>query len=177
MLKPNHDLAAMLRRHAIEPLVFVVSMSNKGKVNIMAAGWNIKCSYDPPMIAVALRKEGYTQKLIHENPEFVLAVPTKGQEDALEYVGSNSGLIVDKSKSNLITLDSATKVKVPIISDARLNFECKVRNIISTGDHYMIVGEVIAALYDKDKPQLFYAGRTPEGKRVYKSLKTHFHDE
>ena len=71
-----------------ENCVFVISVDNKGKPNGMVAGWNMKCSVDPPLFAVALSKRGNTQKLIRESKEFVIAVPNKKLERAVEFFGS-----------------------------------------------------------------------------------------
>jgi len=47
-----------------ESCVFVLSIDENNKPSGMIAGWNMKCSSNPPLFAVALSKKGNTQKLI-----------------------------------------------------------------------------------------------------------------
>jgi len=177
MLKRYADIPVAMRRHSIEPTVFVVSKNDEGVVNVMAAGWNIKCSYDPPMMAVALKVGHHTEKLIRESGEFVLAVPSAEMQDQLEYVGSVSGADVNKLKHTDLKLQAADEITTPLLSDARVNYECRLTQAVLTGDHYMCVGEVVAAHYNSEKDQLYFAGRTPEGARIFKKLHTTFADD
>jgi len=80
--------------------VFVISVDKTGKPSGMVAGWNTKCASNPPLFAVALSKKGYTHKLIHESKEFVIAVPNKKLEKAVEFFGTTHGNKVDKFKKN-----------------------------------------------------------------------------
>ncbi len=177
MLKRFDDIAMVMRRHSIEPTVFVVSKGKVGPVNVMAAGWNVKCSYEPPMLAVALKKGNHTEKLIQETGEFVVAVPSPDLVEQLEYVGSVSGADVDKLKNTELNTQPSDEVSVPLITEARVNFECKLEQAVLTGDHYLCVGMIVAAHYNADKDQLYFAGRTPTGERVFKSVKTTFAED
>lgn len=177
MLKRYDDIAVAMRRHSIEPTVFVVSKGAEGAVNVMAAGWNVKCSYEPPMMAVALKVGHHTEKLIRESGEFVLAVPSPELCEQLEYVGSVSGADVDKLKQTDLQLQPAEEITVPLLSEARVNFECKLTEAVLTGDHYLCIGEVVAAHYNSAKDQLYFAGRTPEGKRVFQTVHTTFAED
>ena len=75
-MKPETDIVYAMRRSLIEPTVFVLSVDADGKPNGLAAGWNMKCSYDPPTLAVALSENNNTHQLILESKQFVVAVPT-----------------------------------------------------------------------------------------------------
>lgn len=166
-----------MRRHSIEPTVFVVSGDGQGHVNVMAAGWNVKCSYNPPMMAVALKVGNFTEQLIQKTKQFVIAVPSPSLQNQLEYVGSVSGADVNKLEHTNLSLQPAEKVEVPLLSDARVNFECTLEQAVLTGDHYLCIGHVVAAHYNADKDQLYFAGRTPDGKRHFQTLHTTFADD
>ena len=66
-----------------ESCVFVISVDKNNKPSGMIAGWNMKCSAEPPLFAVSLSKGGYTHQLIQESREFVIAVPNKELEKEL----------------------------------------------------------------------------------------------
>jgi len=177
MLRRYDNILTAMRRHSVEPTVFVLAKDENEKLNIMAAGWNVKCSYDPPMMAVALSRDGNTHKLIQRTGEFVLAVPNPEHGPLLEYVGSVSGVDTDKFAERMIPTQAASEISVPLLSEARANFECRVASIVPTGDHFLIIGEVLAAHYDVDRNQLYFAGRDSYGNRVYDSISTHFPDD
>ena len=177
MLKRFDDIPKIMRRHSIEPTVFVISCAKDGRINGMAAGWNMKCSYEPPLMAVALKNNKYTQELIHETHEFVIAVPSPELQETLEYFGSISGREEDKISTSNIELLPATTIKPPLVAQARTNFECRVESIVTAGDHYIIIGEVLAAHYNADKDQLYFAGRDLAGKRVFESKHTAFAED
>jgi len=177
MLKRYDHIPTAMRRHSIEPTVFVLANDESGKTNIMAAGWNVKCSYEPPMMAVALSKDGYTHNLVRKTGQFVLAVPSPEQSDLLQYVGSVSGATVDKFKERSIPTQPAEEVAVPLLSEARVNFECVVADVVTTGDHFLCIGSIVAAHYNVDKDQLYFAGRDSSDQKVFQELHTSFPED
>ena len=168
-MKQYEDISQIMRKHKVEPCVFVLSVDRDGNPNGMIAGWNMKVSYNPPMIAVALSKMDNTQRLIRESKEFVVSSPSPELLEALEYFGSTTGAKVKKFKETGVRTLPATKIKTPILADAKTNFECKLHSFTEPGDHYIFVGEIVAAHHDPEKKQLFYAGRDEKGDRVFKS--------
>ncbi len=169
-MKPQQDIEYTMRRSLVEPTVFVLSVDQNGKPNGMAAGWNMKVSYSPPMIAVALHDIKYTHELILASEEFVVVVPSAELREQLEYFGSVSGKDEDKfAKSGIATLPG-TIGKTPLLADARINFECKLHSYTKPADHYVFFGEIKAAHLNESKPQLFYTGRDKTGERTFSSV-------
>jgi flavin reductase (DIM6/NTAB) family NADH-FMN oxidoreductase RutF len=170
-MKPQTDIVYAMRRSLIEPTVFVLSVDSSGKPNGMAAGWNMKCSYDPPTLAVAIFEKNNTHKLILESKEFVVAVPSPELREQLEYFGSVSGSKVDKIlKSDIATLPG-TVGKTPLLADARVNFECRLHSYSKPADHTVFFGTILAAHLNEDKEQLFYTGRDKKGGRTFGEAK------
>ena len=163
-------LVYTMRRNLIEPTVFVISVDKDGRPNGMAAGWNMKCSYDPPTLAVAILKTNNTCRLIKESKEFVIAVPTPELRKDLEYFGNVHGFDVDKFKETGIKTLPGTAGRTPLLADARINFECKLHSSAQPADHVIFFGTIQAAHYDKSKDQLFYKGRNNAGERVFDAM-------
>lgn len=177
MLKRFKDLESAMRRHSIEPAVFVVSLGSDGKTNVMACGWNVKLSYKPPLIGVSLKKTGYTHHLIEAKKQFVIAVPTPNLEKELLFAGNVTGTKVDKLAELNLRTQPADEIEVPILSDARANYECVLEQKIEVGDHFLYVGRIVAAHYDSSQDQLFFVGRKPDNSKRFESIKTTFPDE
>ena len=170
-MKPQDDIVYAMRRTLIEPTVFVLSVDADGKPNGMAAGWNMKCSYEPPTLAVALHDIKNTHKLIMESKEFVVVVPSPELRDQLEYFGSVSGVDVDKFTESGIATLPGTIGKTPLLADARVNFECRLHSYAKPADHYVFFGTIMAAHLNEEKEQLFYTGRDKDGIRTFESIK------
>jgi len=152
-----------------ENVVFVISVDKNNKPSGMVAGWNMKCSFDPPLFAVSLQKVGHTHKLIRESKEFVIAVPNKELEKELLFFGTTSGKEVDKFKETGIKTEKAKYIKSPLIKDATINFECKLEREVDSGDHIIFIGRALASYINEGKKVLLNVG-TSEGKRVFKEF-------
>lgn len=152
-----------------ESCVFVISIDIEGKPSGMVAGWNMKCSFDPPLFAVSLQKEGHTHKLIQESKEFVIAVPNKDLLKELEFFGSTHGDEVDKFKETKIETEKAKFVKSPLIKNATINFECALEKEVDSGDHIIFVGKILTSYVNRDKKVLFNMKKV-KGKRIFQEL-------
>jgi len=153
-----------------ESCVFVISIDKNGKPSGMVAGWKTRCAYKPPLFAISLSKEGYTHKLIHQSKEFVIAVPNKKLQKGVEFFGSTSGNKVDKFKETKIKTLKSRYLKSPLIKDATINLECKLKKEIDLGDHTMFIGEIIAAYTNPKKKRILLNMGKIKGKRVFKEF-------
>lgn len=150
------------------PCVFVVSVDGSGKPSGMVAGWNMRCSADPPLFAVSLSKGGYTHKLVRESREFVVAFPSPELEEEVRFFGSTHGNLVDKFGETKIEIVKSKYVKSPIIAKAAINFECKLVDEVEAGDHIVFIGEILASYIDESRKVLFNLGKDEAGKRVFR---------
>ncbi|MFC2061499.1 flavin reductase family protein [Elusimicrobiota bacterium] len=141
-----------------EHAVLLISGSSLNNANIMVAGWVMRTSHEPSLIAVSVGKTRYTHGLMEENNQFVLAYPVKGMEEIIEFCGSRSGRDVNKFEKLGIKTVPARKIDLPIIENARVNFECRIIDRIETGDHTVFVGEVLAAGGNPGKSPLINVG-------------------
>lgn len=169
-MEPQEDIVRTMRRSLVEPTVFVLSIDANGKPSGMAAGWNMKCSYEPPTIAVALHDIKNTHKLILHSKEFVVVVPSPELREQLEYFGSVSGADIDKFVDSGIRTLPGTVGKTPLLADARINFECKLHSYAKPADHFVFFGTILAAHLNESKEQLFYTGRDSSGERTFDSV-------
>jgi flavin reductase (DIM6/NTAB) family NADH-FMN oxidoreductase RutF len=144
------------KRKYPEPVVLAVSVDAEGKGNIIALGWCMPTSFEPPMMAISVGKTRYSHKLISECREFVVAFPNEEMAKEVLYCGTHSGRDVDKFKESGLVAVTAEKVRPPLIEGCTANFECKVVGEIETGDHTIFVGEVVAAHVSEEKKGRLY---------------------
>src|SRR5512136_1810937 len=78
------------------PVFVVGTYDSQGKPNVMTASWGGICCYQPPCVAVSLRKATYTYGNIVARKAFTISIPSEAQVKAADYFGIVSGRNVDK---------------------------------------------------------------------------------
>ena len=169
MLKQT-DIQKTLSAFKPESIVFVISVDQNDKPSGMVAAWKTRVSSNPALYAVSLSKKHNTHKLIQQSKEFVIAVPNESLEKELLFFGSTKGNEVDKFKETSLETVPSKHLKTPLIKEATFNLECKLVNTIDVNDHFLFIGEVIAAHHNKDKKVLLSMGKDKKGKRVFKEF-------
>lgn len=164
------DISSAFTKYIPYNFAFVLSCDKNAKPSGMIVAWHMKVSYEPPLMAVAIFNTQNTKKLIEQSKEFVLAVPNKKLLKAISIFGENHGDKIDKFKISKVKTRKAKFVKTPLLSDATLNYECKVIKKIKTGDHTIFIGKVLAAHYNEKQKILLCYGKNKKGKRVFKEM-------
>ena len=128
----------------------LVSCADKaGKPNVITLAWTMPTSVLPPMVAISVSPRRYSHGLIQKTGEFVINIPTIEMAREALFCGSRSGRKTNKFLEGGLTPAKAKKVKPPIIGECVAHLECKVVGRVSTGDHTIFVGEVLAAYANK----------------------------
>lgn len=134
--------------HLLYPLRTFLIVSGEEETDVMAADWVIPISCHPFMVGVAISAKRCTHKLIKQNGEFVISVPTLEMLKDVWIAGTRSG--PGKIKDMGITLIKSKKVKTKSIKEAAANLECRVVDERDYGDHTFFTGEVINFTYDRN---------------------------
>ncbi|NPV09559.1 MAG: flavin reductase family protein [Anaerolineae bacterium] len=134
-----------------EWIVLVVTRREDGFVDVMPAGWVMRVSGTPPMFAVSVGHSRYTNELVRQAGEFVLAFPSAHMAETVAICGSHSGREMDKVERCGLKMVPGRVLSTPLIEDAFINFECRLTTATEAGDHTIFVGEVLAS-YMGDVP-------------------------
>ena len=112
------------------------------------------------MLATAISQANYTHDLIKETGEFVIAFPNEEMGELIsEQPGSCSGRDVDEFAEFKIETVKSKHARPPLLQDAVACFECIVRGELTTGDHMIFAGEVLASyISDRYKYGLYNLG-------------------
>ena len=117
----------------------------------MAIGWVCIVSDAPPMFLLGIDDPAYTLELIRESGEFVIAYPNKEMAKETLYFGTTHGHNIDKGLMSGLKFEPASKINVPLLSDAVANFECKLVTEYRPGNCPLVVGEVVASSVNSDE--------------------------
>lgn len=130
-------------------VVLVSCVDRAGKANVITLAWCMPASIHPPLLAISIAPKRYSHKLIEETKEFVVNVPTMDILKETLFCGRRTGRIYDKFKETRLTPLPAKMVQPPIIKECVAHLECKLHQQITTGDHTLFVGEILAAYADE----------------------------
>lgn len=144
MLKQTTYAEANARKFP-EQIAWAMCVDENGNPNAIALGWCMCTSHVPPMLAISIGHTRYSHELVEKAGEFVVVFPNEAMIDATWVVGTKSGRGGDKMAESGVTLLPATIVNAPLVDDAVANFECKLAGKLTTGDHTIFAGEVVAS--------------------------------
>jgi len=162
--------AEMIKRMQEDGLLMVTSSAD-GKSNVMTIGWGtVGILWSLPVFVVLVRPSRYTYSRLEEVDEFTINVPPEELAKAALHCGTVSGRDNDKFKDMGFTPVQGRKVKVPIIQECVMHYECRivhendvipealVKAIINgaypQGDfHRIYYGQILAAYADENALQ------------------------
>jgi flavin reductase (DIM6/NTAB) family NADH-FMN oxidoreductase RutF len=123
----------------------VLTTINKGCVPDAATfAWVSSVSFNPPLISIAISPKRYTWHNLREVKEFVVNIPTAENLNSVWYVGTRSGRNEpDKIANSGFTTTPSDYVRPPKLRECAGWIECRVRDMITQGDHDIIVGEIL----------------------------------
>lgn len=113
-----------------------------GAMNALAASWVTQCSFDPPLIMVAMRKDSSSYGLIKVGMVFTVNLIDKKERQIVRALEKPARSVGDKL-AKVAHVEEETGA--PILQRAFAYLECRVRHIYEPGDHALLVGEVVHA--------------------------------
>ena len=131
------------------PAVMVSVTDGKGQDDIITVAWIGTICTNPPMAYISVRPERFSYHMIKETGEFVINLTTEELAAATDYCGVRSGRDVDKFKETGLTREKADIVKAPMIKEAPVSIECRVKEIRELGSHHMFLAEVTGVSVDE----------------------------
>lgn len=139
------DLSSAARLIPPKHVVLVSCRGKRGKTNIITLAWSMPTSIRPPMLAISVAPKRLSHKMIMKTKEFVVNIPTMDIVKETLFCGRRNGRRLDKFKESGLTPLKAKIVKPPIIKECIAHLECKRIQQVTTGDHTIFVGEILAA--------------------------------
>ena len=145
------------------PAVMVSCAGKDIKPNIITIAWAGTVCSNPPMVSISIRKERYSYDIIKSSQEFVINLVTEELTRAADYCGVRSGREIDKFKEMNLTPVKGQLTMAPLIAEAPVNIECRVKDMIPLGSHDMFLAEVVSVAVDQrflDEKGKFHLNKT-----------------
>ena len=130
------------------PAVMVSCGDIDGESNILTVAWTGTICTNSPMAYISVRPERYSYDIIKNSGEFVINLTNNQLIQATDFCGVRSGRDTNKWNECHLTKTKADTVKCPLIDEAPVNIECKVKEIKELGSHHMFIADVTAVHAD-----------------------------
>ncbi len=125
------------------PAVLVTCGENPEEYNMLTIAWVGTVCTNPAMCYISVRPERHSYPIIKRTGEFVINLTNETLARATDWCGVKSGKDFNKFHEMHLTPIRGEKVAAPIIAEAPLSIECKVKEIIHLGSHDMFLAEVV----------------------------------
>ncbi|MCA8927491.1 MAG: flavin reductase family protein [Alphaproteobacteria bacterium] len=138
-MDPNHKKTAL---RMIPYGIYVLTAEADGQTAAATVNWVTQTSFDPPLVAVAVKADSGARAAVEAAGSFALNILGKGQQ------GTAFGFFKTVERDG----DMLGKEKIraghsghPVLESAPACVECRVEEIVSRGDHHIVIAEVIHA--------------------------------
>ena len=131
------------------PAVLVSCGATPDEYNVLTVAWTGTVCSDPAMCYISVRPERHSYDIIKRNGEFVINLTTEELARATDWCGVRSGRDFDKFREMGLTPVASERVEAPVVAEAPVNIECRVRQILPLGTHDMFLAEVVGVQADE----------------------------
>lgn len=125
------------------PAVLVSCGNSPEEYNLFTVAWTGTICTNPPMCYISVRPERHSYPILCKNMEFVINLTTEEMAFATDWCGVRSGKDYNKFEEMKLTPGKAAVVNAPVIEEAPVCIECRVKEIVPLGSHDMFVAEVV----------------------------------
>jgi flavin reductase (DIM6/NTAB) family NADH-FMN oxidoreductase RutF len=123
--------------------LYVISVAAGGEEHGMTANWVMQAAFEPPMVVVALENTSKTLGMVRDSRHFAVNIILASQRDLAGKLGRSSEQTPQKLKG--IKTKPAPVSGTPVITDCLGWVECRVVATLPSGDHTLVLGEIVAA--------------------------------
>lgn len=122
----------------------------------MLASWFQQVSFEPPLLALAIKKGRPIGEIIQESKIFALNLLHTGQKNMLAHFGK--GFEPGQDPFVGIKLDSSYP-EIPVLKEALCFLTCTLREVHESGDHQLYLGEVIQGDMEEEGQSMVHLRR------------------
>jgi flavin reductase (DIM6/NTAB) family NADH-FMN oxidoreductase RutF len=118
-----------------------VTARHGADLGIMTANWLTQCSFEPPLLVLAVESDSHSRQVIEGSGAFAINLYESGQRDLAGSLGRT--FRKHPEKINEVTWQPGPQTGSPLLDSALAWVECKVVSSMPAGDHVLFVAEVV----------------------------------
>ena len=147
----SDEFRAALSRFA-SGVTVVTSRSETGEQYGITVSAFCSVSLEPPLILVSIEKGVASHQALHESDAFVVNILGQGQDNISQHFALPSPVEFEDMRTRT-GIDG-----IPVLEDALVSLECRLRHAYEGGDHTIFVGEVENATIRDGDPLVYFHG-------------------
>ena len=120
--------------------LYILGLKDGDKFHGMVGSWVSQCSFEPPLLMLGIKKGSYSHQMMEHNPYLSVNFPRKDQKKLVEVFFWPYE--VKDGKFGEVPF-RVGKNGVPILEDVPAYLECKIRQIVTGGDHDVVIVEIL----------------------------------
>jgi len=128
---------------AINYGLYVLTAHANGEFAAAGVNWLTQASFDPPLVAAAIRTDNDSHRLVEATGVFAVNVVGRDQLDIGKAFFRTS--TIEGDTINGYRFEPGPETGCPLIVDLPYWFECRVTDTVRRGDHTLFVAETISA--------------------------------
>ena len=123
--------------------VAIVTTSWRAGTNAAPIAWTAPLSMAPPLVGCVIHPHRHTADMIRFSEEFAINIPGPSLLKQTAFLGSQTGLDVNKLEASGLELFRGQRIEAPLIEGCLAWIECGLQDVIAIGDHTLFVGRVV----------------------------------
>ena len=121
--------------------LYAATAKHDDDVSIMTANWLTQCSFEPPLLALAVEGNSHSRQVIEASGAFALNLYESGQRELAGSLGRTFGKHPEKIAE--VAWKPSPLTGSPLLETALGWVECKIVSSLPAGDHILFVAEVV----------------------------------
>lgn len=145
-------------RSLVGAVTVIAIQGHEGTVAGLTATAVCSLSAEPPSLLVCVNRSASLAPALRHGAEFSVNVLTEAQKDVAQAFGGQS----IRGPARFAFGDwRRSELDVPLLSGARVSFECSVGEVMDYGSHHVVIGRVIDVHFGdtEARPLLYGDGR------------------
>jgi len=138
----NNDAKKTTLRMIPYGIYVLTATDGKGAIAAATVNFVTQTSFTPPLVAVGIKADSAAYQVVKAAGGFALNMLGKDQK-SLAFTFFRPADVTDGKLSGQPYRPGTTGA--PILSEAPGAVECRVKTIVTEGDHHIVVGEVVEA--------------------------------
>jgi flavin reductase (DIM6/NTAB) family NADH-FMN oxidoreductase RutF len=135
--------------------LFALTVASDGADHALTVNWLTQASFEPPMIAVAVENDSNGLAMIRDARAFALCAFGPAQRELAARLGRSSAR--HPAKLEGVEVQPGPQTGSPLIAGAPGWVECRLVASLPSGDHTLVLGEVVEAGAPQSGPFLTLA--------------------
>ncbi len=127
----------------------MVTVSDGERENVFTVAWTGITNTIPPKTYISVRPSRYSHGIIQKSGVFAINLTTEALVRAADFCGVHTGAKVNKFERCSLSVERASEIDCPILSDSPVVLECRVTDVIPLGSHDMFLADIVATDVDE----------------------------